>query len=95
MKNLGYSVVLTQGARALSSGTSTLSSGANTLSTGANTLADGMKEFDNSGINAIYNLVNGDIKGAQDRIEKLLDLANKDENSSSYKYILKVDSLKK
>lgn len=72
-----------------------LQDGADTLSTGANTLADGMKEFDNSGINTIYNLVNGDIKSAQSRIEKLMDLSKKDENSSSYKYILKVDSLKK
>lgn len=51
----------------------------------------GWNEFDNNGINTIYNFVNGDIKGAQTRLEKLSNLAK---NNSKYKYILKVDNLK-
>ena len=50
-----------------------------------------MKQFDNDGINTIYNFVNGDVKGTQNRVEKLMDLAK---NSGSYKYVLKVDNLK-
>ena len=38
-----------------------LQEGAKTLYSGASTLSDGMNEFDNSGINTIYNFVNGDI----------------------------------
>lgn len=68
-----------------------LQEGAKTLYSGASTLSDGMNEFDNSGINTIYNFVNGDIKGAQTRLEKLGNLAK---NNSKYKYILKVDNLK-
>lgn len=103
------SSTLSSGAKELKAGIETLNSstgslvdagnqlkdGADTLSTGANTLASGMKEFDNSGINTIYNLVNGDLRSVQSRTQKLMDLAKKDDNSSSYKYILKVDSLKK
>lgn len=75
----------------IKSSSSKLNDAAKTLSDGATTLSDGMKQFDNDGINTIYNFVNGDVKGAQNRVEKLMDLAK---NSSSYKYILKVDNLK-
>lgn len=68
-----------------------LNDAAKTLSDGMDTLSDGMKKFDNDGINTIYNFVNGDVKGAQNRVEKLMDLAK---NSGSYKYVLKVDNLK-
>lgn len=70
---------------------SQLNDAAKTLSDGMDTLSDGMKQFDNDGINTIYNFVNGDVKGAQNRVEKLMDLAK---NSGSYKYVLKVDNLK-
>jgi len=96
---------LSSGAKELKNGIDTLNSNtetikssskqlndaAKTISDGATTLSNGMKQFDNDGINTIYNLVNGDVKGAQNRIEKLMDLAK---NSGSYKYILKVDNLK-
>lgn len=75
----------------IKSSSSQLNDAAKTLSDGANTLSDGMKQFDNDGINTIYNFVNGDVKGAQNRVEKLMDLAK---NSGSYKYVLKVDNLK-
>ena len=96
---------LSSGAKELKSGIDTLNSNsetinssskqlndaAKTLSDGMDTLSDGMKQFDNDGINTIYNFVNGDVKGAQNRVEKLMDLAK---NSGSYKYVLKVDNLK-
>ena len=96
---------LSSGANELKSGIDTLNSNtetiktsgdklneaAKTLSSGATTLSDGMKQFDNKGISTIYNFVNGDVKGAENRVQKLMDLAKE---SSSYKYILKVDDLK-
>ena len=50
-----------------------------------------MNQFDNEGINTIYNFVIKDLKGAQNRIDKLVSLA---QNSGAYKYVLKVDNLK-
>ena len=96
---------LSNGAKELKTGIETLNSntetikeagiglkdGAKTISDGANTLADGMNKFDNDGISKIYKLVNGDIKGIQNKAQKLIDLSKK---SNSYKYILKVDSIK-
>ena len=70
---------------------SQLNDAAKTLYDDVATLSEKMKQFDNNGINTIYNFVNGDVKGAQNRVEKLMDLAK---NSSSYKYVLKVDNLK-
>ena len=82
---------LNSNSETIKSSSSQLNDAAKTLSDGANTLSDGMKQFDNDGINTIYNFVNGDVKGAQNRVEKLIDLAK---NSGSYKYVLKVDNLK-
>lgn len=96
---------LSNGAKELKTGIETLNSntetiknagiglkdGAQTINEGANTLADGMNKFDNDGISKIYKLVNGDIKGVQNKFEKLIDLSK---NSNSYKYILKTDSIK-
>ena len=70
---------------------SQLNDAVKTLYDGVATLSEEMKQFDNDGINTIYNFVNGDVKGAQNRVEKLMDLAK---NSGSYKYVLKVDNLK-
>ena len=82
---------LNSNSETIKSSSSQLNDAAKTLSDGASTLSDGMKQFDNDGINTIYNFVNGDVKGAQNRVEKLMDLAK---NSGSYKYVLKVDNLK-
>lgn len=82
---------LNSNSETIKSSSSQLNDAAKTLSDGADTLSDGMKQFDNDGINTIYNFVNGDVKGAQNRVEKLMDLAK---NSGSYKYVLKVDNLK-
>ena len=82
---------LNSNSETIKSSSSQLNDAAKTLSDGANTLSDGMKQFDNDGINTIYNFVNGDVKSAQNRVEKLMDLAK---NSGSYKYVLKVDNLK-
>lgn len=70
---------------------SQLNDAVKTLYDGVATLSEEMKQFDNDGINTIYNFVNGDVKEAQNRVEKLMDLAK---NSGSYKYVLKVDNLK-
>lgn len=70
---------------------SQLNDAAKTLYDDVATLSEKMKQFDNNGINTIYNFVNGDVKGTQNRVEKLMDLAK---NSGSYKYVLKVDNLK-
>jgi putative membrane protein len=101
---------LSSGANELKTGISTLNAnsetiknageslqeGAVTIADGANTLADGTTKFDAEGINSIYNLVNGDVKGLQTRIEKLMELSSStdSENSTSYKYIVKVDGNK-
>ena len=82
---------LNSNSETIKSSSNQLNDAAKTLSDGMDTLSDGMKQFDNDGINTIYNFVNGDVKGAQNRVEKLMDLAK---NSSSYKYVLKVDNLK-
>ena len=74
-----------------------LQDGANTILDGTVTLSDGISKFDNEGINKIYNLINGDVKNAQNRIEKLIEISkeNKDKSDkNTYKYILKVDSIK-
>ena len=95
------STILKNGLDTLNSSTGTiqnasiqLETGANTIAEGANTLKEGMEQFDNDGINKLYNLVNGDIKNIQTRVNKLLDLASKENNETSYRYILKVDNLK-
>ena len=62
-----------------------------------------MSKFDKEGIEKIYELVNGDVKDLQTRLEKLQDLAEEyntftmlDENAEgSVKFIMMVDSLKK
>jgi hypothetical protein len=53
-----------------------------------------MKEFDEEGIDTIYNLINGDLSTATDRVKKLVDLSN-NEDDTTYKYVIKVDSIKK
>lgn len=71
-----------------------LKDGASTIAKGANTLSEGTNKFDKEGIDTIYNLVNGNVKTVQTRIEKLMNLAQNSENNVSYKYIVKVDGTK-
>lgn len=85
----------------LKNGLTQLTDGTNALSDGANQLADGMTQFDADGIQKIYDLVNGDVKDMQARIEKLQELANdyntftmNNEETGSVKFILMIDSIK-
>ena len=78
----------------LTSAVQQLQDGANNISNGASELANGIQKFDSEGINSIYNLINGDLNVAQERIEKLKELASKN-NNITYKYIIKIDSIKK
>lgn len=82
---------------------SQLTNGTYELSKGAEELTNGMSKFDKEGIEKIYELVNGDVKDLQTRLEKLQDLSEEyntftmlDENAEgSVKFIMMVDSLKK
>lgn len=84
---------LNSNSETISNAGSSLKHGAETISNGANTLTDGIQKFDSEGIKAIYNLINVDVKNTQTRLEKLMDLANKKEDTN-YKYIIKTDSIK-
>ena len=80
-----------------------LSDGTKSLADGANELAEGMSKFDNEGIQKIYNLVNGNLKDVEIRVEKLKELANEyktftmaDDNADgSVKFIMMIDGLNK
>ncbi len=80
-----------------------LTDGTKALADGANELANGMSKFDDEGIQKIYNLVNGNLKDVDARVEKLKELANEyktftmsDENSEgTVKFIMMIDGLNK
>ena len=81
-----------------------LTQGSNSLANGANELSEGMSKFDSDGIQKIYNLVNGDVKDFEQRVEKLKELANDyntytmiDESAenSSVKFIIMIDGISK
>jgi len=85
----------------LQAGLAQLTDGTAALSDGANQLSEGMTQFDTDGIQKIYDLVNGDVKDMQVRIEKLQELANdyntftmNNAESGSVKFILMFDSIK-
>lgn len=87
----------------LNNGLNQLSSGLEQLDTGSTTLAQGTHEFNESGINVIYNYVNNNVKEVSIRAEKLQELAEEyttftetsDESTGKVKFITIVDSLKK
>lgn len=87
----------------LQNGLFQLTDGTAQLSDGANQLADGMAQFDTDGIQKIYDLVTGNVKDIQVRIQKLQELAKEynnftmlEENTSgNVKFIFMFDSLKK
>ena len=80
-----------------------LTNGTNELANGANQLQNGMNEFDEKGIQKIYNIVNNNVRDLQERIEKLKELSNEyntftniDERANgNVKFIMMIDSLKK
>ncbi len=94
--------VLNQNVSTLTSGLKQLNDGSNTLSNGIDTLATGISKFDEEGISAISNLVNGDVKEIQGRLEALMKLGKaydsftiKDSaTEGETKFVLVVDSQK-
>ena len=77
--------------------------GSKTIEDGVNTLAEGILKFDEEGIKQISNLVNGEVKDLQERIEALKNLANNYNNfagidediEGTVKFVLMTDSIKK
>ena len=87
----------------LTKGLYELNVGSTTLTNGVNTLTDGITKFDNEGISKVANLVNGDVKTTQSRLEALMKLGKaydsftmKDSNTDSEtKFVLMTQSEKK
>lgn len=87
----------------LNNGLNQLSTGLEQLDAGSTTLAQGTHEFNETGINVIYNYVNNDVKEISVRAEKLQELAENyttftktsDKNEGKVKFITIVDSIKK
>lgn len=94
---------LTSGLSEIKNGADALVTGTETLSDSMVTLSEGLTTFNNNGIQKIADLVNGDVKDIEARVEKLKELANeyetfagKDENvESNVKFIWIIDSIKK
>lgn len=94
---------LTDGLQQLSNGTSELANGSEQLAEGTKTLSEGMNKFDVDGIKKITNIINGDVKNLDSRLDALKKLAKdyksfsgideKDEGSVTF--ITTIDSLKK
>ena len=80
---------------------SNMNEGVNELSNGANALAEGIDTFNKEGIDKICNMIKGEVKDLQNRIEKLQDLANEynsftkiEENiQGDIKFVMMIDSL--
>ena len=61
----------------LNNGLNQLSNGLEQLDIGSTTLAEGTHEFNESGINAIYNYVNNNVKNISVRAEKIQKISRK------------------
>lgn len=91
---------LTNGLNDLNSGVSSLDSGISTLSNGTETLSSGVSKFDEEGIQSIVNLVNGTVKGTEDKVKALVKLGNdydtftmkNNDTTGKTKFVLMVDS---
>ena len=94
---------LESGVNTLSSATTQLNNGANQVADGTNTLADGITTFNEEGIKKICDVINGDVKDLDERVEKLTDLSKSystftmvdGKNESDVKFIMVVDAVKK
>jgi len=79
---------------------SNMNKGVNELSNGANALSEGIDTFNKEGIDKMCNMIKGEVKDLQDRIEKLQDLANEyntftrlEENiQGNVKFVMMIDS---
>ena len=94
---------LTDGLNQLANGLEELDNGAGKLANGTNELSEGMNKFDKEGIQKIYDLVNGNVKGIKNRVQKLQELADEyntfsgiNENANgSVKFIIMIDKVEK
>ena len=93
---------LLDGANQLADGTVQLSDGANTLAEGSHTLADGIVEFNEKGINKIFDTYNGDIEPLANKLQATLDAGADyqsyagiaDGANGSVKFVYKLASIK-
>lgn len=75
----------------------------NQLTDGSSQLSDGIKTFNDEGIHKISDLVNGEVKDLDERLQKLQDLSKEyntftmvdGENEAETKFIMVVDAVKK
>lgn len=96
-------IVLDHTVNNLSDSLNKLNNGSNQISTGMKTLSDGLGKYNKDGINKISDLVNGDIKTFQKRLDALIELSNENKTiditpinaSNSSKIIFMIDSVSK
>ena len=94
---------LTNGLNELTNGLEQLDNGAGILADGTEQLSEGMNKFDQEGIQKIYNLVNGNVRGINSRVQKLQELADEYNNFSgingeengNVKFIIMIDKIEK
>ena len=87
----------------LSDSLNMLNDGSSQISNGMRTLSDGLDRYNKEGINKISNLVNGDVKTLQKRVDALIELSNENKTidstpldaSKSSKMIFMIDSVSK
>ncbi len=92
---------LCTGLNALKSGSSSLIDGVTQLKEGSMQLSDGMKEFNDTGIQKLVDVFDGDIKCLVNRLNPILDVSKKyqnfagktDEMNGTVKFIYKTDSI--
>ena len=80
-----------------------LNDGSKEISTGMNVLSDGLEKYNKEGINKISDLVNGDVKTLQKRLDALIKLSDENktidnipsESKSNSKIIFMIDSISK
>lgn len=92
---------LADGTNQIVSGVDQLTTGSKTLSEGAHTLADGMVQFNEEGINKIFDAYNGDLKPFTDKLQAVIDAGEEyqtysaiaDGQTGSVKFIYKLASI--
>ena len=80
-----------------------LNDGSKQISTGMNALSDGLEKYNKEGINKISDLVNGDVKTLQKRLDALIKLSDENKtidnipsgSKSNSKIIFMIDSISK
>lgn len=95
--------LLNTNTKKLTSANGKLTDGAATLADGASSLAEGVKTFNEEGIGKVCDLMNGEVKGLTDRVDKLTKLSQEynnftmlnGENDGSVKFIMIIDAIKK